>query len=191
MGSSPESKGANHMAGGMRAFLRRGKFAPEHSELEDFLSGRIPRQQGMLHLREAVRPSVRSAKKLRAETLECLRAWDLVYLDRLAAGRIVPGEQTAAAEPLHGLGANEALLVRQAASRQAKARRLIAKLPPIVRKSLQARVKKMAAAWERDAKEYDRAFPGVQTPKSKVQSPRSKRRQTRKKAKARTGKRKR
>ncbi len=186
------------MTGGMRAFLRRGKFVPGHSELEDFLSGRITRQQGMLHLREAVRPSVRGARKLRAETLECLRAWDLVYLDRLAAGRLIPGEQTAAAEPLHGLNANEALLVREAAYWQARARRLIANLPPIVRKSLQARVKKMAATWERDAKEYDRAFPAIAGPKSKVQSPRSKvqarrsrRRQTRKKAKAKAGKRKR
>lgn len=185
------------MTGGMRAFLRRGKFVPGHSELEDFLSGRITRQQGMLHLREAVRPSVRGARKLRAETLECLRAWDLVYLDRLAAGRLIPGEQTAAAEPLHGLGANEALLVREATSRQARARRLIANLPPIVRKSLQARVKRMAATWERDAKEYDRAFPAVEKPrrgKSRARAAarrKSKRKQTRRKAKAKTGKRKR
>ncbi len=159
------------MTGGVRAFLRRGKFVPSHSELEDFLTGRITRQEGMAHIRSALLGSVRGPKKLRNQTLEDLRAWDFVYLDHLAASRLVPGEPTAAAEPLHGLNENEALLVRQANSR-----RLLRNLPPGIRKSLQSRVRKVAAVWARDAKEYDRLFPGARSPKSKVQSPKSKRR---------------
>lgn len=174
------------MRGGMRAFLRRGKFVPTHSELEDFLVGRITREQGMRHIREVVRPTARTAKKLRAETLEFLRAWDLVYLDRLAAGRLVPGEPTAASEALHNLTANEALLLLRA-----KARRFVAALPPVIRRSLQARVKKMVVAWEKDGKQYDRLFPKVARPKSQVPSPKSKRKQKTKKNKAKGGKRKR
>lgn len=196
------------MRGGMRAFLRRGKFAPTHSELEDFLVGRITREQGMGHLREVVRPTARTAKKLRAETLEFLRAWDLVYLDRLAAGRLVPGEPTAASEALHNLNANEALLLLKA-----KSRRFVAALPPIIRRSLQARVKKMVAAWGKDGKQYDRLFAERRRPKPtpfqpqtgpfrpprseqvgtgpKVPSPKRKGKKKPRKAKARARKRKR
>ncbi len=171
--------------GGMRAFLRRGKFAPTHSELEDFLTGRITRQQGMAHIRGALLASARNAKKLREETLDDLRAWDLVYLDHLAGGRLVPGEPSAAAEPLHGLNANEALLVRQA-----KSKRLVRNLPPIIQKSLMARVKKTEAVWMRDGKEYDKLFGRVPSPKSKVQSRKKRREPKKTKAKPGTAKRK-
>ncbi len=141
------------IGGGVRAFLRRGKFVPEHSELEAFLTGRITRREGMAHVREAVRPFTRTARQLRAETLHGLQAWDLVYIDRLAAGRLVPGEQTAAAEPLQGLGSNEALLVQHA-----KSRRLVGRLPTLVQRRLQALLKKVAGIWENDAEEYGRLY---------------------------------
>jgi len=152
-------------SGGMRAFLRRGKFVPAHSELEDFLSGRISRQDGMAHIRGALLPIVRNPERLRASTLKDLRAWDFVYLDHLAGGRLVPGEPTAAAEPLHGLSSNEALLVRHAGSK-----RLLKKLPPIIQKSLAARLKQMRAVWTRDAREYDKLYKTVRSSKFKVQS---------------------
>jgi len=174
------------MRGGMRSFLRRGKFVPSHSELEDFLLGRISREQGMRHIREAVQPAARTTRKLRAETLEFLHAWDLVYLDRLAEGRLVPGEPTSASEALHNLSANEALLLLKA-----KSRRLVAALPPIIQRGLQARVKRMVAAWEKDEKEYGRLFSRKRSPKSKVQGRKSKARKKQKKARARAGKRKR
>ncbi len=152
------------MGGGLRAFFRRGKFVHAHSEMDAFLAGRITREEGMRRIAEALAPSLNSSDRLRRKTLEDLRAWDLVYLDYIAAGRLVPGEPTAAAEPLHGIGANEALLIRHADSK-----RLIKQLPPIVQRSLKARLKKLEAVWQHDAKEYDRLFkPPDKKPRKKV-----------------------
>lgn len=145
--------------GGIRAFLRRGKFAPQHSELESFLAGRITREQGIAHIRDAVRPRVGGGKKLRAEALRDLHAWDVVYLDHLSNGRLLPGEPTAAAEPLRGLSANEALLIQQVETHKAGSRRLVSGLPKIIQRSLQALVKKIDRAWQEDSAIYDRLFP--------------------------------
>jgi hypothetical protein len=145
--------------GGIRAFLRRGKFAPQHSELDAFLFGRITRERGMAHIRDAVRPRVGGGKRLRTETLRDLHAWDVVYLDHLASGRLLPGEPTAAAEPLRGLGPNEALLIQQVETHKAGARRLVNTLPKMIQRSLQALVRKIDRAWEKDGKAFDRLFP--------------------------------
>lgn len=149
------------MGGGLRAFFRRGKFVHSHSEMDAFLAGRMARDEGMRRIADALAPSVNSPERLRKKTLEDLRAWDLVYLDYIAAGRLVPGEPTAAAEPLHGIGPNEALLIRHADSK-----RLIKQLPPVVQRSLKARLKKLEAVWQHDAKEYDRLFKPAPTPKA-------------------------
>jgi hypothetical protein len=145
--------------GGIRAFLRRGKFAPQHSELDAFLFGRITRERGMAHIRDAVRPRVGGGKRLRAETLRDLHAWDVVYLDHLATGRLLPGEATAASEPLRGLSPNEALLIQQVETHKAGARRLVNTLPKMIQRSLQALVRKIDRAWEKDGEVYDRLFP--------------------------------
>lgn len=115
----------------------------------------------MAHIRDAVQPRVGGGKRLRAETLRDLHAWDVVYLDHLAAGRLLPGEPTAAAEPLRGLSPNEALLIQQVETRKAGARRLVNTLPKMIQRSLQALVRKIDRAWEKDAQAYDRLFPAA------------------------------
>lgn len=170
------------MTGGLRAFLRRGKFVQIHSELDDFLKGRITRQQGMQQIRRALQGSISGASRLRKETLSDLRAWDSVYLDHIASGRIVPGEPTAAAQPLHGLGSNEALLMRHA-----REKRLLRKLPPMVQRSLQSRLKKLDQVWKKDAQDYDRVFapPKARRP---APAPRKKAEGRKRKAKSRSKK---
>ena len=113
----------------------------------------------MGHIRDAVWPGVGRGKKLRAETLRDLHAWDVVYLGRLTTGRLLPGEATAAAEPLRGLSPNEALLIQQVETHQAGARRLVNTLPKMIQRSLQALVRKIDRAWEKDGQVYDRLFP--------------------------------
>jgi hypothetical protein len=157
-------------SGGIRAFLRRGKFAPQHSELDSFLSGRISREEGLAHIRQAVAPSARGGKRLRTETLRDLHAWDVVYLDRLATGRLLPGEKTAAAEPLQGLNPNEALLIQQVETHKAASRRLVDQLPKIVQKSLQARIRRIDQAWQKDEQLYSRLFPEPVAKKKPVTS---------------------
>jgi len=113
----------------------------------------------MGHIRDAVWPRVGGGKRLRAETLRDLHAWDVVYLDHLATGRLLPGEPTAAAEPLRGLSPNEALLIQQVETHKAGARRLVNTLPKMIQRSLQALVRKIDRAWEKDGQTYDRLFP--------------------------------
>jgi uncharacterized protein YceH (UPF0502 family) len=76
----------------------------------------------------------------------------------LATGRLLPGEPTAAAEPLRGLSSNEALLIQQVETRRAGTRRLVNTLPRIIQRSLQALVRKIDRAWEKDGEVYDRLF---------------------------------
>jgi len=113
----------------------------------------------MAHIRDAVRPRVGGGKRLRAETLRDLHAWDVVYLDHLATGQLLAGEPTAASEPLRGLSPNEALLIQRVETHKAGARLLVNTLPKMIQRSLQALVRKIDRAWEKDGQAYDRLFP--------------------------------